>query len=105
MIDQASGLFEAAPSTRRGGMAEVILPWRCGLVVTGDAVATIKNLELSTQGFGWVLACMMICRLVRKLDCSGASYDSVQVGACILKRVNILVANGPESEKSVSHNR
>ena len=52
MVDQASGLFEAAPSTRRGGMAEVIFPWRCGLVVMGDAVAPIENLELSTQDFG-----------------------------------------------------
>ena len=33
-------------------MVEVIFPWRCGLVVMGDAVAPIENLELSTQDFG-----------------------------------------------------
>ena len=52
MIDLASGLFEAAPSTRRGGMAEVILPWRRGLVVMRNVVATVENFELSTRDFG-----------------------------------------------------
>ena len=50
-------------------MVEVVFPWRCGLVVMGDAVASIENLELSTQDFG-------LCddlQTVRKRDCTTLS--------------------------------
>ena len=33
-------------------MAEVILPWRRGLVVMGNVVATVEIFELSTRDFG-----------------------------------------------------
>ena len=66
MVDQASGLFEAAPSTRRGGMAEVIFPWRCGLVVMGNAVAPNKILSFQLR----ILYRVTIYGPVRKLDCS-----------------------------------
>ena len=49
MIDGAGGLFEAAPSTRRGGMVEVMMPWRCELLVMGNAKAIAVNLKISIQ--------------------------------------------------------
>ena len=60
-------------------MVEVIFPWRCGLVVMGDAVAPIENLELSTQDFG-------LCDDLQTGPKAGL-YEplthSVHVGACI----------------------